>query len=61
MLKTELMAKYWSRCEYEYIVSEYPKQKNEKKLDVWSQLENNLDALTDYVIYKMDIKFERGE
>ena len=37
---------FWSRCEYEIIVSGWPCQKNEEKLDVYDQIEANLDSVT---------------
>ena len=58
-LKIEFMYHYWSRCEYEYCISDLWKKNFEKaeKHDVWFQIEKNLDMITDYIIYKMDLKF----
>lgn len=67
-LKTEFMHYYWSKCEMEYAIGDLfiCEGKNvtvddirEKliKLDVWYQIEPNLDVITDYVINKMEINF----
>ena len=58
-LKTEFMYHYWSKCEYEYCISDLWKNNSDKseKYDVWFQIEKNLDMITDYIIYKMDLKF----
>ena len=58
-LKTKFMYHYWSKCEYEYCISDLWKNNSDKveKYDVWFQIEKNLDMITDYVIYKMDLKF----
>lgn len=59
-LKKEFMYYYWSRSEYEIVVgglfSEYPKEF--KKVDIWSQIEPNLDIITDYIIKEMKFKFK---
>ena len=58
-LKTEFMYHYWCKSEYEYgLCSQWEKNiENVEKHDVWFQIEKNLDMITDYVIYKMDLKF----
>lgn len=59
-LKKEFMYYYWSRSEYEIVVgglfSEYPKEF--KKVDIWSQIEPNLDIVTDYIIKEMKFKLK---
>ena len=40
------MYMYWSRCEYECIVHCWPVKKNEYKLDVYEQIEMNIDVIT---------------
>lgn len=59
-LKKEFMYYYWSRSEYEIVVgglfSEYPKEL--KKVDIWSQIEPNLDIVTDYIIKEMKFKLK---
>lgn len=45
-VKSELMYRYWGRCEYEIILADWPSQKTEKKIDIWWQCEPNLDLIT---------------
>lgn len=37
---------YWARCEYEVILKDWPCKRTEKKIDVWWQIELNLDFIT---------------
>ena len=51
-LKREAMYCFWSKCEYEIILSDWPpsnKFKNEK-VDVYDQLNLNWDAFIDYIL-----------
>lgn len=41
---------FWGRCEYEVILVDWPCQRVEKKIDVWDQIEMNLDLITNLVI-----------
>lgn len=49
----EARYQFWSRCQYEVIVTGWPVQKKEHKLDVFEQIEANIDIITkafmDYV------------
>ena len=58
-IRTMLMSRYWSRAEWEVFVGGLF-QKNDKvqKIDVWYQLEPNLDNIVDYIIsvLKLDLK-----
>lgn len=49
-VREEGMYQFWSRCEYEIILVDWPGQKVEKKIDVWSQIEMNLDLVTKLVM-----------
>ncbi len=42
-------AKYqwWGRCEYEIILRDWPKGKTEEKIDVYKQVCDNIDAITE--------------
>lgn len=42
--------RFWSRCEYEIIVSPWPTQDKDVKIDVWYQIQNNLDLVVDLLI-----------
>lgn len=54
-LGKKFRARYMSRAEYEIMVSGLFDEENAKKLDVWRQLEMNIDSITDYIIYKLDL------
>ena len=41
---------YWSRCEYEVILSDWPNQKTHKKIDVHFQIMNNIDVVTNILM-----------
>lgn len=57
-LKLILQRQYWSRCEYEIAVgglsSKYPEEY--EKIDAFRQIEMNLDRITEYVNWKMQLK-----
>lgn len=42
----ESQYRFWSRCEYEIIVTGWPIQKHEEKIDAFDQIEANIDVLT---------------
>jgi len=60
-LKRWAMYNYWSKCECEILVGSLFKYKEEdlEKIDIWYQIEKNLDMITDYVINKCQIKFDK--
>lgn len=41
---------YWSRCEYEIILVDWPCQDHEEKWDVYDQVMMNLDIVTDILM-----------
>jgi len=49
-IKKEGHYQFWGRCEYEIILVDWPCQKTEKKIDVWEQIEMNLDLVTKIVM-----------
>lgn len=49
-VRDEGMYQFWSRCEYEIILVDWPGQKVEKKIDVWNQIEMNWDLVTKLVM-----------
>ena len=46
------MYMFWSRCEYEIIISPWPPQKKNVsvKIDVWQQIEMNLDLIVELLM-----------
>lgn len=59
-LKRELMYYYWCKSEHEYVIGGLfnHEEKDLQKLDIWFQLEMNLDRIVDYVIKEMNISFK---
>lgn len=57
-LKLTLQRQYWCRYEYEIAVgglsSKYPEEY--EKIDAFRQIEMNLDRITEYVNWKMQLK-----
>ena len=49
-VRSEGMYQFWARCEYEVILVDWPGQKVEKKIDVWNQIEMNLDIVAKIVM-----------
>ena len=43
----EAKYQWWSRCEYEIILVDWPGQRNEKKIDVYWQIMLNIDLITE--------------
>ena len=56
-LKTTLMYDYWSKAEYEFFISGLFGDDCEK-VDLWKQIEPNLDIITEYVNQKCDLNFK---
>jgi len=44
-VKQHGMYMFWSGCEYEIIVSQWPPTDKSSKVDVWQQIEPNLDLI----------------
>lgn len=42
--------RFWSRCEYEVILTGWPKQKKEVKIDIFNQIMENIDVITTHFI-----------
>ena len=45
-IKSKSMYMYWSRCEYEIILSDWPNNNHSKKIDIYWQIMNNIDVVT---------------
>lgn len=52
-VRISLMHRFWSRSEYEVIVSNWTGYDFEQKIDIWYQLYANLDLITEYLIFKL--------
>lgn len=60
-LRVEFMYRYWCKREWEISVGDlYEKDLNKyEEIDVYDQLEANLDVITDYIIREMGITFNK--
>lgn len=52
-LRGWLIHDFWGKAEYEVIVSNWSGYDFEEKIDVWYQLEPNLDRITEYMIREL--------
>lgn len=41
---------YWARCEYEILILPWPSKNEEVKIDVWDQIEMNIDTIVDLLM-----------
>ena len=57
-VRHETKYSFWCKCEYEIIVSGVFGDKD-KKVDAYSQLEKNLDILSDYIAKCNNYKFKK--
>lgn len=56
-LKKELMYYFWSKFEYEITINSFPpKENNEIKIDIYSQIMNNYNIFVDYIWNKKEKK-----
>lgn len=57
-LRSYLIWRYHGKSEYEVIVSNWSGRDFETKIDIWYQLEPNLDRITEYVIRELKLEFK---
>ena len=60
-VEKESMYQFWSRCEYEIILKDWPCQKVEEKWDVYDQIMMNLDVIAGIVMQECTINNIRGD
>lgn len=58
------MYMYWSRCEYEFLVCQWPplpdlNEEKHIKIDVWQQIENNLNIVIDLLMTEFNDYYEK--
>ena len=58
-MKMYFMNYYWCRAECEIMVSGLHTKVNPVKIDIWRQIEMNLDRILEYIIREMDIDFNK--
>lgn len=49
-VKKESSYMYWSRCEYEIVISDWPNQSKQEKWDIHKQIMMNHDVVTQILI-----------
>ena len=49
-IKKESMYQWWSRCEYEIILSDWPCQNHKEKWDIYNQVMMNLDIIANILM-----------
>lgn len=49
-IKAESMYQWWSRCEYELILTGWPNEKHQEKWDIHKQVMMNIDIIIDVLI-----------
>jgi hypothetical protein len=48
--------RFWSRCEYEIVLTSFPSGKIKEKIDVYSQIKLNLEVITELFMEDLKIK-----
>lgn len=51
---------YWSRCEWEILVSPWPTNEGRVKIDVWAQIKNNFDLIVKLLMSEYGKKDNSG-
>ena len=54
------MYMWWSRCQYEILISDWPSQRNIEKWDIHKQVMMNIEVITDHFIKEKNIKFKNN-
>lgn len=49
-IKSKSIYMYWSRCQYEIILVDWPCQETSKKIDVHEQIMMNIDLITEVLM-----------
>ena len=49
-VEQEAMYRWWSRCEYEIILSDWPTMKHSQKWDVYRQIMMNIDTVVEILM-----------
>lgn len=55
-VKTKSMYMYWSRCQYEIVLVDWPCRRADKKIDVYWQIMNNFDLVVRLVMENVGVK-----
>lgn len=52
-IQKEAFYQWWGRCEYEVILSSWPGESKKEKIDVYYQIMNNIDTITELFMQEM--------
>lgn len=55
-IEQESMFQYWSRCEYEILLSDFPSEQCSEKWDIHKQVMMNLDIITQIFMENLKLK-----
>lgn len=58
-LKHEFMYRYWGKCEWEFICSNWTGKDFTQKVDVYEQIKPNIPVIADLIINAMQIEFNK--
>ena len=50
---SRLKYRYWARCEYEFVMTQWPSGKYPYKIDIYDQCKMNLDLITELFIHNI--------
>lgn len=53
-IKYESMYRWWSRCEYEMIISNWPTQDKSKKIDIYYQVMMNIEIIANLLMEEVN-------
>ena len=57
-VQSRSLCQWWSRCEYEVVLSDWPCQQDKVKIDVYYQITLNMDIITEILIENIKINYE---
>lgn len=57
-LKTEFLYYFWQRTECEFLICDMHKTDKFEKIDMWRQIEPNLDLIIKYVNDELELNFK---
>ena len=52
-IRSRGMSRFWAQAQYEIVISPWPNQDKHRKIDVWKQIEGNLDLIIDILMNEL--------
>ena len=56
-IRSYAMYMWWSRCQYEILISDWPCEKHTEKWDIYKQVMMNFDIIVDHFIREKHLTF----